>query len=252
MKRLTRQIIEAHYSQINETSELKEIFQEVLVYFLDFHHFKNKENEFDTLFCGIHKNFIEGHNCVACNLNENNHRIEEFLLNYRLFSDNFSTFSSFIFLLYLQVEYFFEYLNIVQIPKEYIQKNFHILYTIKRWGNFLKHPKAFILVHHPKWEYESEKALYNKDEIIINSKFVNTFFAGESKNKDLRKLLKGKENITVLFPNPYKLIVDFCKIQKKFIDLIAKNQLVIDILNDEATLINYLEKMDKEESLEIK
>ena len=71
MKKLTREIIEEHYSLINETSELKEIFQKVLVYFLDFHHFKNKAKENDTLFCGIHNNFSkEHHNCVACNLND--------------------------------------------------------------------------------------------------------------------------------------------------------------------------------------
>jgi hypothetical protein len=249
MKKLTREIIEEHYSLINETSELKEIFQKVLVYFLDFHHFKNKAKENDTLFCGIHNNFSkEHHNCVACNLNDANRRIEEFLLNYRLFSDNFSVFSNFIFLLYLQVEYFLEYLNIIQIPEKYKQKNFHLLYTIKRWGNFLKHPKAFILVHHPVWEYESENYNIDKSKITIDNKFVNTYFAGESKNNDLRKQLKGKENITVLFPNPYKMIVDFCAVQKEFIELIAKNKLVIDILNDEATLTNYLVRLDEKES----
>jgi hypothetical protein len=239
MKKETKQIINDYYSEIDTPTELKEIFENVLVRFIEFHNFQ--QGEYDTLFCNIHTNFPERHNCVACNLNDSNKRIEEFLLGYRLFRSTYSTITNFIFLLYLQVECIFEYLSIIQLPESYIMKNFQILYSIKRWANFLKHPKSFMLVHHPIWEYSKEVNIFeNKKKPIIDTKFVNIYYSGESKNKELFKLLENKEDIIVLFPNPLDLITDFCEAQKKFADLISMNQVVREILN-KATLAEFYE-----------
>lgn len=151
IKKETRELIVNHYSAINESSEIKQDFEKILVKFIEFHNFK-KRGEYDTFFCNIHSNFNDGHNCVACNLNDSSKRIESFLIGYRLFTNVHSTMTNFIFLLYLQAECIFEYFNYLQLPNAYIQKKFQILFTGKRWANFLKHPKSFMLVHHPIWE----------------------------------------------------------------------------------------------------
>ncbi|CAM3690876.1 hypothetical protein [Sphingobacterium prati] len=112
MKEKTKQIIEAHYTNINDTNALKKIFQEVLIYYVEFHNTPTDiicEGD-DSLFCSIHQFFSseDAHNCIGCNMNESNRRIETFLLGYRLFNDEYTTFTTFIFLLYLQVEQIFD------------------------------------------------------------------------------------------------------------------------------------------------
>lgn len=240
MKREIKRLIEDHYSDINNKTDLKVIFEKTLVKFIEFHNPQNN-GEFDTFFCNIHSNFKNGHNCVACNLNDSNRRIEQFLLGYKLFTDPYTTMTNFIFLLYLQVECIFEYLNVLQLPDNYIQKNFQSFYMIKRWANFLKHPKAFMLVHHPIWDYKKDGNLIIKNKPIIDTNFVKKFYAGYSNNKELSKALINKENLLVLFPNPLDLVNEFCEAQKKFTELIYENKLVRDILDDNATLKEFFE-----------
>ena len=242
MKKETKELITNYYLEIDEKSELKQEFEKTLIKFVEFHKFK-KRGEYDTFLCNIHSNFKEGHNCVACNLNDSNRRLENFLLGYRLFKDVHTTMTNYLFLLYLQAECIFEYFNYLQLPNSYIQKNFQILFTVKRWANFLKHPKSFMLVHHPIWEYKKEINVFvNKKKPIIDTEFVKKYYAGDSKNKELLKELSNKEDLIVLYPNPYELIIEFCNAQKKFSDLISKNQLVREILDDTATLKEYYEE----------
>ena len=236
--------IEYFYSEMTNDTELKLIFKEVFIGFWDFHNNSKCKGEYDTLFCNIHTHFEDGHNCIACNLNESNSRIERFLISFKLFDDINTTFTNFILLMYLQVECIFEYLNILGLPEQYIKKNFQTLFTIKRWANFLKHPKSFMLVHHPKFIYESIWEKQEK-EIVINTEFVKKFYAGDKKNNELYKLLSNKENVLVVYPDPKKLINDFCDIQKKFCDLIAENQMIREILDDKATIKNYYEIEDE-------
>lgn len=250
MKRATKQLILNFYSEFDNNTELKEVFEETLVKFVEFHNFQ-KKGQYDTLFCNIHNNFQSGHNCVACNLNYSNRRIENFLFGYKLFNDINTTITNFIFLLYLQAECIFEYINIIQIPENYVQKNFQILFTVKRWANFLKHPKSFLLVHHPIWDFKKEENVFiNKNKPIIDTEFVKKFYAGDSKNKELLKLLSNKEDLTVLFPNPIELIEEFCQAQKRFSDLISKNQFVRDVLNDKATIIKFYDSDSDSEDKE--
>lgn len=242
MKKKTRELIQDHYLNIDEKSELKQEFEKVLVKFIEFHNFIEGE-EYDTFLCNIHSNFSNGHNCVACNLNDTNRRIENFLLGYKLFTDVHTTMTNYIFLLYLQAECIFEYLNYLQLPTAYIQKNFQILFTIKRWANFLKHPKSFMLVHHPIWEYKKEINVFvNNNKPVIDTDFVKNYYAGDSKNKELVNKLSNKEELIVLYPNPLELITEFCSAQKKFSELISKNQLVREILDDKATLKEYFDE----------
>src|SRR5690606_38630045 len=105
---------------------------------------------------------------------------------------------------------------------------------------FLKHPKSFLLVHHPNYSYEGIN-----DEVysgtVINTVFVKKFFAGEFNNKELFKMLNNKEDISVIYPNPLKLTEDFCNAQKNFCSLIENNQIVREILDGKATLKDYYE-----------
>lgn len=236
--------IEEFYSEIENDTDLKLIFKEVFIEFWNVHNEVKYKGGYDTLFCNIHTHFEDGHNCVACNLDDSNNRIEKFLISFKLFEDTNTTFTNFILLMYLQVECIFEYLNILGLPEQYILKNFQTLYIIKRWANFLKHPKSFMLVHHPTFTYENIWKK-KKNEIVIDTEFVKEYYAGEKKNNELYKLLSNKKNVSIVYPDPKRLIKEFCDVQKKFCDLIAKNQMVREILDDKATIKNYYEIEDE-------
>lgn len=244
MKEKTKQIIEAHYTNINDTNALKKIFQEVLIYYVEFHNTPTDiicEGD-DSLFCSIHQFFSseDAHNCIGCNMNESNRRIETFLLGYRLFNDEYTAFTTFIFLLYLQVEQIFEYFDIVKLPEPYKQKHFQVFYDVKRWANFLKHPKTFCLVHHPIWTYEDDKDDYSaSDSPIINTKFVNRYYSGDKHNNELSKALLNKQDLKVIFPNPFSLVKRFCEAQKKFVLIIKDNLIIREMLDDKATIRDY-------------
>jgi len=51
-----------------------------------------------------------------------------------------------------------------------------------------------------------------------------------------------------LHPNPLELITEFCNTQKKFSELISKNQLVREILDGTATIKGYYQTENAEES----
>lgn len=238
------EIVNEVYENLATDSKLKDDFEKILINYLQLH---QKVKEEDSFFCQIHKNFKDGHNCVACNLNLTNERILNHLYSYKFFDDIHTTYSIFIMLLYLQVETFFEYMNLVKIPQPYLLKNFTTFYKIKRWANFLKHPKSFLLVHHPVWRYEDDEfGEIELNELVINTNFVEKFYKGDKTNSELYKTLKKKENLIVLFPNPVKLTDDYLLTQQKFRNLISENSMIIEILQDEATVKEYFEEEDKE------
>lgn len=244
MNNKTVELINSYYSQLDDNSPLKRIFCEVMVYYLEFHNTQTDivELGYDSLFCSIHNYFEseDSHNCIGCNMNETNRRIENYLLGYRLFNDTYTTFTNFIFILYLQVEHIFEYLKIVKFPDSTRSEHFRVFIEIKRWANFLKHPKTFSLVHHPIWTYEGEDQFQsNGNKPIIDTEFVSRYFAGEKHNDELSAQLSNKQDLEVTFPNPLNLITQFCEAQENFVQLIRDDKSIRDILNDKATIRDY-------------
>ncbi len=89
-------------------------------------------------YLGIHK---ESHACVACNLNDSVERIYRFLKQNRSKEDIEYSFTAYILLLYLLVEKMHTIFNHVAITYQYVKKNWKILIEIRKWANFIKHPK---------------------------------------------------------------------------------------------------------------
>ncbi|UKM65050.2 hypothetical protein GSB9_01612 [Flavobacteriaceae bacterium GSB9] len=229
-----------------EKDNLVVIFEKVFDLFISEHY----DDEYNTLFCSIHNNFQKGHNCVACNLNDSNLRIENFLIQHRSFKDINLTFTSFILLLYLQVESIYEYFDLIQLQESYKLKHFKIFQDVKRWANFLKHPKSFMLVHHPKWTFEGRKIKNEEDDNLVAEKikrsnptidtdFVNEFYSGDRKNRELYKKLNKKEKVLICFPDPIKLIKEFTEAQRKFVDVISNNEIIRDLLDNKTTIENH-------------
>jgi len=245
MNALTKKYIDIYYnSQLEiEVDNLKETFEKVF----DIYVTATYDELEDSAFCKIHDDFLEGHNCVGCNLNDINNRTGEFLIQHRYFRDLSLTFTNFILLLYLQVEAIHKYFEIIQLQESYRLKYFKVFQDIIRWANFLKHPKPFMLVHHPEWTFEGRKLKVSDlqgfvdEEIVmtdptVDTKFVNKYYSGSKKNTELYKILSKKEDVLVVFPDPKKLYTEFAEAQKKFIDMISNNEIVREMLGNETTI----------------
>ncbi|MBF0694649.1 MAG: hypothetical protein IR153_06290 [Flavobacterium sp.] len=76
----TRELIREFYSaRGKDTTNLRSKFEEALDIFVTGNLCEGENKKYESLFCNIHSNFASGHNCVACNVNESNDRIQKFL-----------------------------------------------------------------------------------------------------------------------------------------------------------------------------
>jgi len=206
--------------------------------------------------CTIHDAFgflgENHHNCLGCNFADSTTFIENYLKKHEELTDIHQDFTVYILLLYLMVERMSTVLDIVQVPSKYRDKHFKVFQQVRKWANFIKHPKSFILTHHPVYDFENSEFEYELDfNIEINEAFVQQYYKGESNpekqkklNLELYKKLKNQQNVKVVFPDIAKMTKKMCYSIKKFVDLISKNDVYIEILSDDTTVETFFEQED--------
>jgi hypothetical protein len=222
--------------------EIKEIFNSKM--------FECETKSGETLMCSLNDAFNEfhenGHNCLGCNLEDHAVMIFEFLDSSSHNSSELHFFTIYNFLLYLLTERILEIKKIIGLPEGYRQDKFHIFKEIRLWANFAKHPKAFILTHHPTYVFEESKDIVSltKEKKQVNIEYLKKYYSGEDKNKynQLVKELRNRDNIVVVLPELRRYTIEFCEACKEFISIIHENKAYREILNDVSTLENYFEK----------
>lgn len=226
---------------------------------------ENKFNECSSIFrsriykeespivCQIHDAFGSSsgihHNCLGCNFAESVGQIYTFLTNGSQKKNIKNDFVVYILLQYLLVERIEIIFEIINLPDSYKDSHFKVFQQIRKWANFIKHPKAFILTHHPDYGFEDCGFDFGKKfQLIINDQFVQQYYKGarnqdEQKriNKELFEKLKNKRDILVSFPDIVKLTNKLCYSIEKFVELIVRNPIYVEILNDDSTISNYFE-----------
>ena len=203
----------------------------------------------DTLMCSINEAFADfhsdGHNCLGCNLQDDVNLIENFLSTAETYDDINDLFRVYLLLLYVFSEKIFEVMKIIGLPPSYKEKEFEVFRTVKLWANFFKHPKAFILTHHPVYYFDNDTAIEDlkKDNQnkIIDLAFLSKYYKGEDSNKykNLVGELKNNKNVKVIVPSIDNLTQEFCNACSVFIQIIKENKAYKEILNDMTTLENY-------------
>jgi len=202
----------------------------------------------ESIMCSIHDSFPKSsenaHNCLGCNFSDYSELLSKYLNNSSV-STPFEAFSGVIWYSYLLIERFEKVFKIIKLHEEYRSRNFQIFGVIKRWTNFFKHPKAFILVHHPEYYFTDEIQSYEKEDkekyIIIDQAFIDNYYSNDSENAKLYGLLTNKRNVVVIMPSLPELIAEFCKAQVRFIDVISNNEVFRELLDERTTLRNYFE-----------
>ena len=174
------------------------------------------EEDIPTL-CKIHDAFGglggQQHNCLGCNFADIQIMIQNYLAKYDSFNDIKDSFILYIIQLYLLVERMEIVLDLVQVPQSYRDKHFKVFQQIRKWANFIKHPKAFILTHHPEYDFVDSGIVFDKTFTIqIDDSFVTEYYSGgtdpikqKNKNKELYKILHNQKDVHVIFPDIEKL-----------------------------------------------
>lgn len=203
--------------------------------------------------CRIHDAFGgdegEHHNCLGCNFADSTRLISNYLSRHENLYDIQRDFTVYILLLYLMVERIAIVLDILQVPEKYREKHFKILQRIRKWANFIKHPKSFILTHHPVYDFENSISAHKAAfSVIVNEQFVEMYYKGASDpdkqkkmNAELYEKLKNQKDVIVIFPDIVQLTDKLCYAMNKFVEMILNNEVYSEILNDESTIRNYFE-----------
>ncbi|MBK6701792.1 MAG: hypothetical protein IPG55_18300 [Saprospiraceae bacterium] len=192
------------------------------------------------------------HNCIGCNFASGSQLVLRFLKRHKDLDDVEQDVTIYILLLYLIVEKAEIIIDYLKYPSHLKSKNFQIFILIKRWANFIKHPKAFLLSHHSIYNYEDSNITYEfTPTLVIDSTFVSKYYKGvsdkikqEELNNELYDRVSNKKDILVMFPNLLLLTVQFCYEYDFFVDMILSNETYRSELNNRATLKNFFTKKE--------
>jgi hypothetical protein len=213
--------------------------------------YSQQENEQFPIVCRLHEvlkpDVSTGHNCLGCNLADLTNAFDSVLKGLTSCEDLQAAFSTYFMWLNVFVERYNFLLDRLGVPEEYRRKTFPCFTTIKHWANFQKHPKAFLFVHHPKYGCGAAGVVVaHTDSITIDQAFVDKYYCGGKHNESLFAKLKNATQVAVDYPDPTKLIEEFCAQSSAFISLVKENPIYQKLLADVSTHPEYF--VDAEES----
>lgn len=121
---------------------------------------------------------------------------------------------------------------------DYFKSHFTTLKLIRKWANFIKHPKHFSLSHWPEYYFEWDDFIKNDRDIIIDSTFIKKHYSSKRKEDD-PIILENGENIIIKVPNLLELTDKFCDELNTFINFVCSDEKVISALKAKSTIENY-------------
>lgn len=190
----------------------------------------------NALICNLHEHGeSDSHNCLACNFADLVETLKGLAQDYAKFSDAKTAKITFLLWLYLLVERMQEILMLISFPDEIKSQKFPNFLLVKRWANFFKHPKAFFLTHHAQYDQEPKGG----NEVVIDDSFINRFYAGDKKNKELYERLTNKADVLVLLPDLIALTKGIGQELAYLSDVIRSNPIYGEILVNKSVLEEY-------------
>ncbi len=211
----------------------------------------NPEKDCDQIFCILHEQEYLGnhdgntHACIACNLNDSLEKIYRFLNQNKSLDDLEYSFTIYILLLYLLVEKMHTIFKYIGISYEYVEDKWNVLIEIRKWANFIKHPKGFLFAHHPEYHFEDETIdnKYTNWKKIDYVNFVEPLYKREDPRKFKQTISQfaNKINLLVIIPCPERIAKELNTVCKEFCEKIKDNKHFQEILKADSVLENYYE-----------
>lgn len=189
-------------------------------------------------------------NCLGENFNQLIQTINnDFFENYTPSQNTnldfyFTTYILWLYLIVERIDFVFDVVNKGNKSKlfaDFKENNFKTCQLIKKWANFIKHPKEFIFSHWPQYISEGTEIMNGIGTVIINAEFVKKHY---TKSESRISELENCDNVVVLVPELVNLTTEFCKELNTFFDFICDNKIVSDFLREKTTLEYYYEPND--------
>lgn len=203
----------------------------------------------EQVFCKLHNTEYLGtdtsssHACLACNLNDSLEKIHKFLASLKRDDDIEYSFTVFTLLTYLTVEKLTIIFKHIGITQEYVESNWKVLIEIRKWANFVKHPKGFLFSHHPEYAFENEKieSKYKAWKKLNYNNFIEPLYKkeDEGKYKETISQIGNKKDILVIIPNPERIIKDLSIVCNAFCEKVKNNEHFKEILKTQSVLEEY-------------
>jgi hypothetical protein len=191
-------------------------------------------------------------NCLGENFNQLIQTIiDDFFENYEPAKTTklgfyFTTYILWLYLVVERVDFVFDVINKDNKSKlfaDFKELNFKTSQLIKKWANFIKHPKEFIFSHWPQYIMEGPEIENANELIIIDGEFVKKNY---TKSDSRINELENCDRVIVLVPELINLTSEFCKELNMFFDFICENKIVSDFLKKKTTLQFYYEEEESD------
>jgi len=188
-------------------------------------------------------------NCIGENFNQLIQTIrDDFFANYTPSQQTrtdfyFTTYILWLYLLVERIDFIFDVINKDNKNKlfsDFQFKNFVTARLIKKWANFIKHPKEFIFSHWPQYIMEGPEIMNGKETVIIDAAFVEKHY---TKSDTRIKELENCDSVIVLVPDLAKLTSSFCIELNSFFNFICDNKIVSEYLKSKSTLQYYYDEI---------
>jgi len=235
-----------------ESDRLQNFTKAYAVFQREFYYENTEIDETEPYLCNLHNAFglstPTAHDCLGCNFADLTTAFDSILSSLADQPDIFSPCVTYIFWLYLFVERYDQIMNRVSVPDGYKKRHFKTLQSVRRWANFIKHPKAFLFSHHPDFYHGGEMGddfVGPEDSVTINQEFIDTYYSGSSNNNKLYKILSNASKVIVVFPGPEQLMENFAIDTKKFVRLIEHNEVYREELEQITTIEEFFIEIDE-------
>jgi len=199
----------------------------------------------NSVFCSIHS-FLgtrnADHNCIGCNIDD----ILKFMRSVFSISKNLDSVENVYFHLIPVMNLVVERLDIINYMfenKVIDRSSFQSFQIIRKWTNFIKHPKAFMFCHHPNYAFENceHLELYTYNKKVIDYEFVKKYYSNKDKDEILINELERIPNILVLFPNIVQLTSRFSDQIQIYLNFLKTNAEALKTISSKTTYINFWE-----------
>lgn len=213
----------------------------------------NSKVQNDQLMCRIYEAYagpsLTHHNCLGDNFNDLTNHILKFLRIVGHDPEVFEYHESFAILSHLintTWERISDIFMILSVPDSYKFRHYPCFIRMRKWSNFFKHPKEFAwLVCFPQWHLEgSEKALELQADgayKVIDDQFLKKYYSADRSKGLAGEFANHRDKVVVLLPDVVQVMELICDELNDFVNVVTKNPVYFEILNDKATIINFYE-----------
>lgn len=219
---------------------------------------KDTKTQFDDriqsrmLMCRIQTAYQGGHgknhNCLGCNLNAVTEQLSTYLGLLAGNSTDFTpehAYSLYFHHVNVMWERITDVFDILSVPKRYRERHYQPMIRSRRWTNFFKHPKEFgWLVHHPIYVMSGtrEHSRYTADaksHLFVDDEFVKDFYACDRASGLAKRFRQNQSSTVVILPDLRELTIGVVGSLENFVNVVTKNPVYFEILNDEATIEDF-------------